>query len=1028
MKKQIVFFLAFLTLSAFAAFELFDKEPVQGFLKEGASLVQSGGQDGSGALKLTGTGKVTQYAYSYRWNKVEPGKKYGISFAYRPSPDFKGSVVVMVRFSRGNWQFEGKPATFTVPLMKDRWYHRQVIFPVPAGMTQCEATIRLVNVPATEHLLVDNLRVANVTDDKGFFLARTLDTIFDNWVFLGQQHFEHYTLGSGAEVKMDWKHAKAGESFLEIHGDGSKMQYPLIIRNITVEPDRNYRFSCWYNASKHFDGGVKVFMFECMDANGKHLSQPRVGVKSTKGEWKELVFDFKTPANAALLDIMFNMRLFKEDAVIRFDQMKFENGNVGPDLRQSFEPARKLMNLACPVLGDLGTVTPVKNLYEVRDMKGKVVRNLESPANETLVVKLDDWQDGEYMMHAKVLLSDGRSMECEPRHFGVYKNPYWKNELGILKDGDPAPAPWKNLTRKGDTITAWNGTFQFGKNLELLQFTEGNGTRLLNGPVSIFFGNEPVKAAGNIAWQDGTARMNATVPVIAQGWKGILSMTLDYMGFVRYGLKLTGEGAALSDVSVKYNVRDVEFVHRADASWNNTGAIDLKDKKRWHTSHRYHEIMLGNVDRGIAWYSPKSFPALNDFAHDVTSADVEGNFSVRLVNAPLHLAKGKDTLLEFAVMPWPFRPSAGNWKHLRFRAHQYTNYNVNTSMKPSKYAGMPASKDDKLMMDFATRLHKPGEIGTFYQIPFYITDTMPEYRYFESEWQGFPSRYYVLKAFGKNAKMRKCDMRNRLWQDMYCYMCKEHLAKFPWRGFYYDCYGSDLLVVNGENFHPTFETRLFHERIFLTTNQARPGFHTFTHAGAQQACTSAGFTDVTLMGEQYRAPCMLHDYYLEFLTLDQFRYENAVNIGPDRMFLPQYRQVEKTQSPQICAHAVGLAFLHNNMLYPSFVEPNVCKRMILKLYGFGLENAEFFPYWKPNPHGATTGDATVPISYWKNEKGYLATVLNSTKETKTVKVILPGQAKDATLLEPVSGKETPFNSGDEVTLPPFMPVLIQCGK
>ena len=158
MKKQIIFFLAFLTLSAFAAFELFDKEPVQGFLQEGASLVHSGGQDGSGALKLTGTGKVSQYAYAYRWNKVEPGKKYGISFAYRPSPDFKGSVVVMVRFSRDNWRFEGKPATFTVPLMKDRWYHRQVIFPVPAGMTQCEATIRLVNVPATEHLLVDNVQ------------------------------------------------------------------------------------------------------------------------------------------------------------------------------------------------------------------------------------------------------------------------------------------------------------------------------------------------------------------------------------------------------------------------------------------------------------------------------------------------------------------------------------------------------------------------------------------------------------------------------------------------------------------------------------------------------------------------------------------------------------------------------------------------------------------------------------------------------------------------------------------------------
>ncbi|MBR4675373.1 MAG: hypothetical protein IKP00_12975 [Victivallales bacterium] len=1031
--KQLFFLcLVLVCFSSFGAFELFDKSPVQGNLREGAELVPAGGQDGSGALKISGGDKAAQYGYSYRWEKAESGQQYGISFAYLPADNFQGSAMVVVNFASGNWSFDATKALHrSVPISKGRWLHKQVIFTVPEGFDRCEATIRLDHVPADSFLLVDNLRAANISNEKSasFFKARFLDTIFDNWTFLGQQHFEHYSLGPGAAVVMDWKQAKAGESFLEIHGDGSKMQYPLIIYNLAVAPDRNYRFSCWYNASKHFSAGIKLFMFECMDDNRRHLDQPRVAVKATDGEWKELVFDFKTPANATLLDIMFNMRMFPADAVIRIDQLKFEEGTVGPDLRQNFVPAEKTMSIFCPVLGNLGEVSAVHNTYEVVDMKGHLFRKLESAANETLKVKLDDYPDGEYMLHAKIALSDGNTMEAEPRHFGVYKDPYWKNELGMLADEAEAPAPWCNLTRNGNIITAWNGTYRFGNELELEQMTEKGGTALLKRGIAVTAAGQRLSAAGDIVWKDGHSRIVGKVPVATEnGLQGSLAMTMDYMGFVRYALDINVSAQGIDDVSVAYAVNDVEFIHRSDGTWSQIGAIDLEADKHWETKRRYHEMMLGNVERGIAWYSPKSYPAVSDFDHAVTVADVDGSFRVRLVNAPLDATTGKPYKLEFAVMPWPFRPSAEHWKHLRFRAYNYTNFNMMSSMKPMKYVGLPASKNDNETMEHAMRLQEPGAVGTLYQIPFYITDTMPEYRYFESEWQGYPARYYVLKNFGKNAKMRKCDTRNRLWQDLYCYMCVEYLKKFPWRGFYYDCYGSDLLTVNGEQFHPTFETRQFHERIYLTTNLVHPGFFTFTHAGGQQACTSAGFTDVTLMGEQYRASCMLHNYYLEFLTLNQFRYENAVRIGPDRMFLPQYRQPDKIASPEIAVHAVGLAFLHNCMLYPSFINGDVCKRMICWLYGFGLENASFFPYWKSNPDETTTNDATVPISYWKNERGFLATVLNSTKETKTVRVNLPEKSGKIFLLNPLDGGETPFASEQELTLPPYQAVLIRGEK
>ncbi|MBQ6472920.1 MAG: hypothetical protein IJJ33_13130, partial [Victivallales bacterium] len=106
MRNHFGLFLLTISLSAVASFELFDKSPVQGILREGAALLSSGGQDGSGALQISGAGKSAQYGYAYRWEKVEPEQQYGISFAYRPSDNFQGSAMVVVNFAKDDWKFD----------------------------------------------------------------------------------------------------------------------------------------------------------------------------------------------------------------------------------------------------------------------------------------------------------------------------------------------------------------------------------------------------------------------------------------------------------------------------------------------------------------------------------------------------------------------------------------------------------------------------------------------------------------------------------------------------------------------------------------------------------------------------------------------------------------------------------------------------------------------------------------------------------------------------------------------------------
>ena len=1004
-------------------FELFDNVPVNGTLRTGAALIKPGGQDGIGALQITGNGKIAQYGYSY-WFKVTPGKEYGMSFAYSTSSKIglknNGSAVVMVNFANAKKAVDPKlTKSFSLIPTKGEWKHRQIQVTAPEGAVWGEMVIRLIKVPATENIVVDNFRWAPLAGDRNFFNARKLDTIFDDWRFLGQQHFEHYILGKSAKVVMEWKKAKAGESFLQINGDGGKMQYPFKIENLTVTGDRNYRFSCWIKTTKHFKSGIKMFMFTCYDKKGKVIGQPRKSVWFTNGEWQELVFDFTTPAGAEKMDIWFNMRLHPKEAEICIDQLKFEEGSVGPEMRQEFNTVQKTMTIACPVLGDLGQDSVEKTVFTITDKAGKQVKVIEDKTYKPLTLSVNEFADGEYRIKADVHLKSGKIMSTTPRKYGIYKNPYWaNNKIGVLEDTAPAPAPWKDLVLTGNCVQTWNVKYDFTPALGIAQVTDKDGNKLLKQPLNITVNGKTVTPAGKIKWTFGKARTSATVPVKGDNWSGKLTVLVDYIGFIRYGLEFDGKSGEINSCSVNYTLNEAEFIHRADASWSNVGAVDLTAKKSYKTKHRYHEVIFGSIDRGLIWYAPRIYPAGDNFDNVVTAADIDGNFTMNMVNAPLKL-DGKSYKMEFAICAYPTRPAGDNWKKLRFRAgKKYRNFDMMSSMKAMGYCGLPASRNDELTQKQLSSLPEGGMM-TLYQIPFYITDFMPEFRYFEKAWTGYPARYYNIRSWKDepNAKMRKCDPREMLWHDLYCYMMQEYLKKFKWGGFYYDCYGSDLYSKNGVSMHPTFEVRTFHERVYLTGKAADKDFFTITHMGAQQGCTSMPFTDVALMGEQYRAQCMQNDYVLDFLTLNEFRYENAVNMGPDRMFLPQYRQIDKINSPVLASHNIALAFAHKNMLYPSFINEKVKMACMNKINDFNLKNATFRGYWeKKNPDNITSSNDKVKASYYKNNTGFFIVLLNSVKSKQNTKVNIPAKYTSAKVYDPIDNSEVDLPKDGSVGL------------
>ncbi len=274
----------------------------------------------------------------------------------------------------------------------------------------------------------------------------------------------------------------------------------------------------------------------------------------------------------------------------------------------------------------------------------------------------------------------------------------------------------------------------------------------------------------------------------------------------------------------------------------------------------------------------------------------------------------------------------------------------------------------------------------------------------------------------------KGDYRERSWTDLYVKSLAENMRDYNWDGVYYDCFGADTLKENGETFIPIFECRVFQERVYNAQRFYKKDSITMSHLGGGQASPLTAFSNIVLMGEQYRAAFLKHTYYLEFMTLDEFRYENAVNIGPDRMLLPQYRQDEKINSPAVATHFMGISLLHNQMVYPNFIRSDIELSIRDRQYAFGMDTSSFFGYWKPNQDGIGTNNPAVPASFYKNNTGFFITVLNTTAQEQEFSLKSAIPFSNAECFFPDSGKSTVIKSGEKIKLAPYMAAFITVKK
>ena len=1006
-----------------AILERFDTTDTRGTLNNGAVIDPQAGLE-RGALVATGNGTKMQYFYSYEM-PVTPGETFALALNYRTTDNFPttGWLAVVA--------FTPEPGKTAPPSfygrsyrMSNRWMHRRHEFTIPDGVRKARVLLRFDNVPDTEQLRIDNLRVAPVIDGiaKGIDLT-DFETDFDQWSFDRHLIFDHLMPGPGASIENEWRKAKVGEAFLQAKGSGEPMQYAFYIENIVLKPQHNYIFEAWLNATDSFSfagNGILIFFYK--DANGKAIGQSRYHIRPTAGEWKEFAHTFTAPENSAWLDIGMNMRKMTANDVIQLDHIRLRQGDNQVSLRYDIDPDTRKMAIVSYLIGNINK-EDVTHIDYLVSQKEQVIRNIPGKIDGETIVDLTEFSDGEYQLSAQAVFKDGSNMSSDPVAFGVYNHPDWLNDIGIYRPTDPAPAPWKHLQLNGQQVRTWNNCFTFNKALQLQQLTGTDGRHpWLSAPMSLTFNQHDVLGGDkNADWEAGSSMVKGTSTFRCDDFTCQVNVSIDYVGFMRYTLHFSAlRDFTLNQGTLALNLPEVDFIHRCDGTWTEVGAVDLNRHQEWSSKHLYF-LQFGNIKQGICFYTPKLWPAVADFEKEWVKASKKGDLTMQLINAPLTFSKDGTFTIEFALCPYPFRPAEDNWKKIRFRAGANSNCDLlwqTASMMP--YAGsLLAFKDSA---EVQTYLKEGAEYQLVYQIPTYILETIPQWSYFRKKWRGLPARAYDFRA-SHGGMMPKGDFRERTWVDLYIKTMVDHLREHNWGGIYYDCFSIDSFQDNGGIVLPVFENRAFHERVYHAQRLNNPNSFTISHVGADQASTLTAFSNVVLMGEQYRGNFVHHRYFLDFLTLDEFRYENVVNIGPDRMLLPQYRRAEDVNSPELTTHVMGMALAHNLMIYPNFIVKEVELRFRDRQFAFGMQDSEFFPYWEPNPDGLKTSNPEVKISYWKNTKGIFAVILNASKAPVNFTVTAPGKLSGE-FYDPFEDKTSPWQPGMQLHMAPYLAALL----
>lgn len=677
-----------------------------------------------------------------------------------------------------------------------------------------------------------------------------------------------------------------------------------------------------------------------------------------------------------------------------------------------------------PVAGTVGARIDARGAYSIpleelsvqvtltKARRTEVLREAVRPLKgreDEIELPTDGLHVGRYEVHV-TLLRGQKQIAAKSAPFLLPRKPeWWNNKLGITRD---VPSPWTPLVVDGESVSCWGRRYDFAGSPVLGQ-VETQGREILAGPIEIVgdFGarrarSRSVSGRFDEKSPDRVTRLvsGALGPMRLDG-----SVTLEFDGFAKFDLTLTPPRTpfqvdALSMViplkpeHARLFVRHGFYISGIEKA----GAVPEKGFACPFTPF----VLLSDNDRGLCWCTESDQYWSTDEQskeRQIELVPTGGHMELRLnfinttteVKSPLRYV--------FALQATPVKPFPADYRRLRMA----------TPARPPATIGVPWANWSKLPSypvpadpeAFEESCRKSPEIA---QCPYMClqctASESEEFLRFGEEWKILPE----WQAWEQTPRRPMTAVNpGSGWGDFLVWQ----LDKLARRGGIGGIYLDIAEPVKDRNFrhgagwqdedgvwHPTgdiFAERECLKRLYKVFRQQDRRLLIILHQSGHLTPPTMAFADIYCTGEQLNA--VLKQDYMDIVSLDFFR---ACCMGRQwgivTVFLPYwganpYSKAEgKADEVRHALNTLALISLHDVQPWSAYFDNATVDKWWRAQDEFGVENAEFIPYWD-NAKLVEGLPETVKVSAYVKPGRAFVTVTNMAKKDQAVTLRLrPG--------------------------------------
>lgn len=333
---------------------------------------------------------------------------------------------------------------------------------------------------------------------------------------------------------------------------------------------------------------------------------------------------------------------------------------------------------------------------------------------------------------------------------------------------------------------------------------------------------------------------------------------------------------------------------------------------------------------------------------------------------------------------WPLRPE---------------NHNVLcqwTEPDYMPYFGYPAATDPATYRALVKDDHSRGIMIMPYALTTCLSSAAPIYAFYGKEWEnGYADTISSDVMAYKAAVMGMSPAPSCI--DFIVQATNRYVRDMDLDGLYHDFTmvlpSSNQLAGCGyvrdgklRRTYPFFGTRELYKRVYTAlkvygAEKRKPTFM-MGHNSTMPFAPIISFCDAFLDGEHFRS-LGVKDNYLDLMPLAAIRAEfMGHNLGVMPFFLPEIEGQYATAT-EPTASLMGLMLLHDMQTWPLWLNRSVARDTYAVLDGFGINDAQFLPYWNNAAVIGGQSEAIKASAYRKPAGGALLCIVNTTRQPQT---------------------------------------------